>query len=377
MNAVGQLAGGVAHDFNNVLQAIIGYSDLLLANHRPTDPAFQDIMQIKQNANRAASLVRQLLAFSRRQTLRPEVLHLGEVLSDLSMLLRRLLGERVELDVRHGRDLWPVKADVNQFEQVVVNLAVNARDAMPEGGRLTIRTANVPIEEATRLAQTGMPAADYLLIEVSDTGTGMSADVMEKIFEPFFTTKEVGKGTGLGLSTVFGIVKQSGGFIYVDSTLGQGTVFRIYLPRHVPTPEEIAEAARPEEVRKPAADMTGQGTILLVEDEDPVRAVNARALTARGYTVLEAASGIEALQVMEERGPVDLVVSDVVMPEMDGPTLLRELRKRHPYLKVVFVSGYAEDAFKKNLPDGEAFNFLPKPFSLKQLVETVKQVMSG
>jgi two-component system cell cycle sensor histidine kinase/response regulator CckA len=377
MNAVGQLAGGVAHDFNNVLQAIIGYSDLLLANHRPTDPAFQDIMQIKQNANRAASLVRQLLAFSRRQTLRPEVLHLGDVLSDLSMLLKRLLGERVELEVRHGRDLWPVKADVNQFEQVVVNLAVNARDAMPDGGRVTIRTANIGVDEATRLNLTGMPAADYLLIEVSDTGTGMPADVIDKIFEPFFTTKEVGKGTGLGLSTVFGIVKQSGGFIYVDSTVGKGTTFSIYLPRHVPTPEEIAEAAKPEVVKKPAADMTGQGTILLVEDEDPVRAVNARALTARGYTVLEAASGVEALQIMEESGPVDLVVSDVVMPEMDGPTLLRELRKRHPTLKVVFVSGYAEDAFKKNLPEGEEFNFLPKPFSLKQLVETVKQVMSA
>jgi two-component system cell cycle sensor histidine kinase/response regulator CckA len=379
MNAVGQLAGGVAHDFNNVLQAIIGYSDLLLANHRPTDPAFQDIMQIKHNANRAASLVRQLLAFSRRQTLRPEVLNLTDTLSDLSMLLKRLLGERVELDLRHGRDLWPVKADVNQFEQVVVNLAVNARDAMPDGGRLGIATANVFADEARRLGRTGLPAADYVLIEVSDSGTGIPPEVMDKIFEPFFTTKEVGKGTGLGLSTVFGIVKQSGGFIYVDSAVGQGTTFRIYLPRHVPAaepaPEEKPETAA---AKQPAADLTGQGTILLVEDEDPVRAVNGRALSARGYTVLEAASGVEALQVMEEReSPVDLVVSDVVMPEMDGPTLLRELRKRYPDLKVIFVSGYAEDAFKKNLPEGEAFNFLPKPFSLKQLVETVKQTLAA
>ena len=384
MNAVGQLAGGVAHDFNNVLQAIIGYSDLLLANHRPTDPAFQDIMQIKQNANRAASLVRQLLAFSRRQTLRPEVLNLGDTLSDLSMLLRRLLGERVDLDLKLGRDLWFVKADVNQFEQVVVNLAVNGRDAMPDGGHLSIRTANVPAEEAAKLNVAGMPEADYVVVEVADTGSGIPPDVMDKIFEPFFTTKEVGKGTGLGLSTVFGIVKQSGGFIAVDSTVGQGTTFRIYLPRHVPRAEEIlAEEPKPAPgtppAKKPAAaDMTGQGTILLVEDEDPVRAVNARALTARGYTVLEAASGVEALQVIEECGaPVDLVVSDVVMPEMDGPTLLRELRKRHPNLKVVFVSGYAEDAFKKNLPDGEEFNFLPKPFSLKQLVEAVKQTIAG
>ncbi|GEO12313.1 cell cycle histidine kinase CckA [Microvirga aerophila] len=377
MNAVGQLAGGVAHDFNNVLQAIIGYSDLLLANHRPTDPSFQDIMQIKQNANRAASLVRQLLAFSRRQTLRPEVLNLNDRLYDLSMLLKRLLGERVELDLTHGRDLWFVKADVNQFEQVVVNLAVNARDAMPNGGKLAIRTANVTAAEAARLNVSGMPPADYVVVEVTDRGTGMTPDVLEKIFEPFFTTKEVGKGTGLGLSTVFGIVKQSGGFIDVDSKVGQGTTFRIYLPRHVPdVQEEKPEEAKAEAVKKPTADMTGQGTILLVEDEDPVRAVNARALTARGYTVLEAASGVEALQIIEERGaPVDLVVSDVVMPEMDGPTLLGELRKLYPDLKVIFVSGYAEDAFRKNLPEGEQFNFLPKPFSLRQLVEIVKQVI--
>jgi two-component system cell cycle sensor histidine kinase/response regulator CckA len=378
MNAVGQLAGGVAHDFNNVLQAIIGYSDLLLANHRPTDPSFQDIMQIKQNANRAASLVRQLLAFSRRQTLRPEVLNLVDRLSDLSMLLKRLLGERVELDLSHARDLWPVKADVNQFEQVVVNLAVNARDAMPNGGKLAIRTANVTAVEAARLSVPGMPPADYVVVEVSDTGIGMSAEVKEKIFEPFFTTKEVGKGTGLGLSTVFGIVKQSGGFIDVESTPGQGTTFRIYLPRHVPSADDAPEEARPEAAKKPAADLTGQGTILLVEDEDPVRAVNARALSARGYTVLEAASGVEALQIIERRGePVDLVVSDVVMPEMDGPTLLGELRKLYPDLKVIFVSGYAEDAFKRNLPEGEEFNFLAKPFSLRQLVETVKQVIAG
>ena len=379
MDTVGQLAGGIAHDFNNVLQAIIGYSDLLLANHRPTDPAFQDIMQIKQNANRAASLVRQLLAFSRRQTLRPTVIDLGEALSDLTLLLKRLLGERVELDLKHGRDLWPVMADVNQFEQVIVNLAVNARDAMPDGGKLAVRTRNVEADEVGRLALTGLPAADHVVVEVADTGTGIPPEVKEKIFEPFFTTKEVGKGTGLGLSTVFGIVKQSGGYVDVQSAVGAGTTFRIFLPRHIREPEEVVETV-PEAApaKKPAADMTGHGTILLVEDEDPVRAVNARALAARGYTVIEAASGVEALEVMDARAePVDIVVSDVVMPEMDGPTLLGELRKRHPTLKVIFVSGYAEDAFRKNLPEGEEFNFLPKPFSLKQLVETVKQTISG
>ena len=401
MNAVGQLAGGIAHDFNNVLQAIIGYSDLLLASHRPNDPAFQDIMQIKQNANRAAGLVRQLLAFSRRQTLRPEVMNVGESLSELTLLLKRLLGERVTLELKHGRDVWPVKADVNQFEQVIVNLAVNARDAMPDGGKLTVRTENVvdPGPKAATDGRGGPPAGDHVLIEVCDTGQGIPAELMEKIFEPFFTTKEIGKGTGLGLSTVFGIVKQSGGTIDVQSTVGQGTAFKIYLPRHIPAPEVIpveapalpepksqdgsvvAPSPKPAEPapapRRPATDHTGQGVILLVEDEDPVRAVNSRALSARGYTVLEAASGLEALAIVRDGDqPIDLVVSDVVMPEMDGPSLLREVRKHQPHLKVIFVSGYAEDAFRKNLPEGEAFNFLPKPFSLKQLVETVKKTMA-
>jgi two-component system cell cycle sensor histidine kinase/response regulator CckA len=382
MQAVGQLAGGVAHDFNNVLQAIIGYSDLLIAAHRPADPSFQDIMQIKQNANRAAALVRQLLAFSRRQTLRPEVIKLGDTLSDLSLLLKRLLGERVQLEQRQGRDLWPVKADVNQLEQVVINLAVNARDAMPDGGTVTISTANVDAAEVRRLDLAGLPLADHVRISVGDTGTGIPPDLLDKIFEPFFTTKELGKGTGLGLSTVFGIVKQSGGSIYVDSTPGVGTTFSIYLPRHIPEPEPVAEAlpaataeagSQAAAAKARAADLTGQGTILLVEDEDAVRAVNCRALAARGYTVLEAASGLEAIEVFEGRAePIDLVVSDVMMPEMDGPTLLKELRARDPNVKFVFVSGYAEDAFDKNLPEGERPEFLPKPFTLKQLVETVK-----
>ena len=237
MESVGQLAGGIAHDFNNVLSAIMMATDFLLNAHKPTDPSFQDIIQIKQNANRAAALVRQLLAFSRKQTLRPQVLDLGETLSDLGMLLKRLIGEKVTLEVVHGRDLWPVKVDISQFEQVIVNLAVNARDAMPDGGKLTVRTANVPADECAKFAYKGMPSADYVLVEVSDSGTGIPPDIIDKIFEPFFSTKDVGKGTGLGLSTVYGIVKQTGGFVYADSKPGE-TAFRIFLPRHIPGAEE-------------------------------------------------------------------------------------------------------------------------------------------
>ncbi|GGB37505.1 signal transduction histidine kinase [Roseibium aquae] len=378
MQAIGQLAGGVAHDFNNVLTAIIGFSDLLLASHRPTDPSFQDIMNIKQNANRAAGLVRQLLAFSRRQTLRPQKVYLNDVLADLSILLDRLLGEKVELQVVHGRDLWPVMADLNQLEQVIVNLAVNAGDAMSDGGRLIIRTTNVSEDASTKYDNTrGMPPGEYTLIEVEDTGHGIPANIMEKIFDPFFSTKEVGKGTGLGLSTVYGIVKQTGGFIFCTSEVGQGTVFRIFLPRHIPDVEEVKPPVSEAE-REKVADLTGSASILLVEDEEAVRAFAARALASRGYQVHEAGSGTEALEVMEETGGnIDLVVSDVVMPEMDGPSLLVELRKTRPDLKIIFVSGYAEDAFEENLPEDEKFFFLPKPFTLKQLATTVKEVLES
>jgi two-component system cell cycle sensor histidine kinase/response regulator CckA len=388
MELVGQLAGGIAHDFNNVLSAIMMATDFLLSAHRPTDPSFQDIMQIKQNANRAASLVRQLLAFSRKQTMRPQVLDIGEVLSDLTMLLRRLIGEKVKLDLVHGRDLWPVKVDVSQFEQVIVNLAVNARDAMASGGRLRLRTSNVTAQDSERFHAKGMPAADYVLVEVSDTGTGIPAKIVDKIFEPFFSTKEVGKGTGLGLATVYGIIKQTGGFVYVDSVEYEGATFRIFLPRHVASAQEIAAerageaeaaAAAAEPGKRAAnADLTGEGIILLVEDEEGLRQLNARGLTSRGYTVLEAGNGVEAIEVLEKYdGKVDLVVSDVVMPEMDGPTLLRELRSRNPALKIIFVSGYAEDAFQKHLPADGQFAFLAKPFTLKQLVNEVKETLAA
>ena len=375
MNAIGQLAGGVAHDFNNVLTAIIGYSDLLLANHRPTDPSFQDIMQIKQNANRAAGLVRQLLAFSRRQTLRPEVLQLGDVLAELQNMMRRLVGETINIDVKHGRDLWLVKADHNQLEQVFINLVVNARDAMPEGGAIVVRTRNVPESEVAGFGEKSLTPADYVLVDIEDKGSGIPPDVLPKIFEPFFTTKEVGKGTGLGLSTVYGIVKQTGGFIFCDSAVGRGTTFRVFLPRHKPLP--AAEFLKGEPAKSAVtSDATGHGTILLVEDEDAVRAFGARALTSRGYTVLEASSGAEGLEIATEPGQaIDLIVSDVVMPEMDGPTMFAELRKRGINVKIIFVSGYADEAFKRNLPEGADYGFLPKPFSLKGLVEEVKKNM--
>ncbi len=390
MESVGQLAGGIAHDFNNVLSAIMMATDFLLNAHKPTDPSFKDIIQIKQNANRAAALVRQLLAFSRKQTLRPQVLDLGETLSDLGMLLKRLIGEKVTFSgVVVGRDLWPVRVDISQFEQVIVNLAVNARDAMPDGGILGIRTANVAAADCGKYAYKGMPNADYVLVEVTDTGTGIPPDIMDKIFEPFFTTKEVGKGTGLGLSTVYGIVKQTGGFVYVDSA-PSNTAFRIFLPRHVAGAEDVLTQIPAADapaiagamsaaggMKAASADLTGQGTILLVEDEEGLRALNARGLSSRGYTVLEAGNGVEAIEVLEKQGDVDLVVSDVVMPEMDGPTLLKELRRRNPKLKIIFVSGYAEEAFQKNLPEQEQYEFLAKPFTLKQLVTKVKETMTG
>ena len=379
MQAVGQLAGGIAHDFNNMLTAIIGFSDFLLLNHRPTDPAFQDIMNIKQNANRAAGLVRQLLAFSRQQTLRPQVLQLGDVLSELSILLGRLLGENVELTLDQASDLWPVKANLHQFEQVVINLAVNARDAMPQGGKLAIRTANVSEQQSRELGLSHVPPGEYVMIEVRDTGSGMSEDVKRKIFEPFFSTKEIGRGTGLGLSTVYGIVKQTGGYIYAESEEGDGTAMRVYLPRYVQGAAEVdQEPAKLERKPEKPKDLTGRGTVLLVEDEDAVRSFAARALGQRGYQVLEASTGAEALEVFEGHdGDVDLVVSDVVMPEMDGPTLMKELRKDHPDLKIIFISGYAEDAFRRNLAENEEFMFLQKPFDLKQLAAAVKSALEG
>ena len=377
MQAVGQLAGGVAHDFNNLLTAMIGFCDLLLMRFKPGDPSFADIMQIKQNANRAANLVRQLLAFSRQQTLQPRILDITDVLVELSHLLRRLIGENIELKVVHGRDLGLAKVDQGQLEQVIINLAVNARDAMPGGGTLTIRTSNHTQAGSARRGAETLPAGDYVVIEVVDTGIGIPRENLERIFEPFFSTKEIGSGTGLGLSTVYGIVKQTGGFIFVDSQKGRGATFQIYLPRYQQS--DIAAAARTDPAEAPPVqDTTGTGTVMLVEDEDPVRIFGARALRNKGYNVIEARSGEAALELMGETAEkIDLLITDVVMPKMDGPDLVREVRETHPDMKVIFISGYTEDSFRQRLDSDSNIHFLPKPFSLKQLATKVKEVIDG
>jgi PAS domain S-box-containing protein len=373
MQAIGQLAGGVAHDFNNLLTAMLGFCDLLLLRTRPGDPAFGDVMQVKQNANRAANLVRQLLAFSRQQSLQPRVLDITDVLADLAHLLRRLIGENIALEFCHGRDLGLVKVDQGQLEQVVINLAVNARDAMPEGGRLTIRTERARQPASVRRGAEILPAGDYVLIEVADTGVGIPADTLARIFEPFFSTKAVGSGTGLGLSTVYGIVKQTGGFVFVDSTPGHGTMFSIYLPRHRP---EAAAPAAAEPEPALVRDLTGSGTILLVEDDDAVRMFAARALRNKGYHAIEAKSGETALAAIRNAAErIDLVITDVVMPQMDGPALVREVREIDGRIKVIFISGYAENGFRQRLGEERDIHFLPKPFNLKQLALKVKEVM--
>jgi two-component system cell cycle sensor histidine kinase/response regulator CckA len=379
MQAVGQLAGGVAHDFNNILTAILGTCDLMLMRHLPGDSDYDDIQQIRSNSNRAANLTRQLLAFSRQQTLRPQVLQLPDAVSEVSHLLHRLLGEKVRLQVKHGRNLGAVRADPGQLEQVIVNLAVNARDAMQskgdEVGTLSIETFAVSAEDVRRMGSDILPIAEYTALRVTDTGTGIQPQILSKIFEPFFTTKEVGKGTGLGLSTVYGIVKQSGGFIFADSKMGEGTSFTVYLPVHqAPAPGEAAPAAK---TRKPLTDgeLWGSGTILLVEDEAMVRAVAERALTRHGYSVVTAESGEAALEFLDKGEHIDLMISDVVMPTMDGPTTVRAARQTRPDLPILFISGYAEEQLRKSI-DIPNVSFLPKPFSVQQLAETVRDVLN-
>lgn len=378
MQAVGQLAGGVAHDFNNLLTAINGHCDLLLMRHETTDPDHADLTQIRQNANRAASLVRQMLAFSRKQTLRPKVLSLVETLAELSHLLNRLLGEKVRLHLDHEGELGLVRVDERQFEQVVMNLVVNARDAMPGGGDVRIRTSNVDLDQELRRDRAVVPPGAWVLVEVSDSGEGIPPDKIANIFEPFFTTKKVGEGTGLGLSTAYGIIKQTGGFIFADSQPGRGAVFSVWLPRLEEEGGEMPVVEREPEPRAPAAISSSSGptgVVLLVEDEAPVRSFATRALQLRGWEVIEAESAEMALEVLEDKALViDVIISDVVMPGMDGPTWVKQARLTRPDVKVIFVSGYAEDAFQRNLEGLTDFHFLPKPFSLIDLADAMANI---
>jgi two-component system cell cycle sensor histidine kinase/response regulator CckA len=372
MQAIGQLAGGVAHDFNNLLMAIFMQLDELAQRHPVGDPSYEGLNQIRQTSTRAAELVRKLLAFSRKQTVQRESLDLGELISEFEVLLRRVLPEDIALVTEYGRNLPIVRADRGQLETAVMNLVVNARDAIRSHGGSTvrIRAARVSAAEAQALGYPD-PQGEQAMIEVSDDGAGIPADVLDKIFDPFFTTKPVGEGTGLGLATVYGIVKQSDGWISVDSRPAQGAAFRIFLPVHVPA---MAAPAPPRPARPAARDLSGAGRILFVEDEDAVRSVAAKLLRARGYEVIEAASGEEALDLAEAHaGEIDLMISDVVMPGMQGPELLRAARDYLAGAPVMFISGYAEAEFS-NLLEGEAnVSFLAKPIDIKTLAERVKQ----
>ncbi len=375
MQAIGQLAGGVAHDFNNLLTAISGYCDLLLLRHDEGDPSFGDLVQISQNSNRAASLVSQLLAFSRKQNLQPETLDLRETISDLSHLLNRLLGEMVTLSVVNHENLSRVRADKRQLEQVLMNLVVNARDAMDASGEVTIETENLHLEQDLSRDRAVVEKGDYVSIKVSDNGPGIPAASLAKIYEPFFTTKKAGEGTGLGLSMVYGIVKQTGGFIFVDSAPGQGCQFQILLP---------ANNEQSRIVRKVPQDLNTDrlapvsGMVLLVEDEAPVRTFAARALRLRGFDVTEAQNGEEALELLKDKQfDVDMFVTDVIMPGLDGPAWVREAQKERPDTRVIFVSGYAEESFGDRQALIAHSVFLPKPFSLNDLTDTVQRHMGS
>ncbi len=376
MQAIGQLAGGIAHDFNNLLTAMIGYCDLLLGKYKPTDQPFSDIMQIKQNANRASNLVRQLLAFSRQQSLQPKVMNVAGMLVDLESLLSRLLGAKIELAITYSRDVGCIKVDQVQFEQVIINLIVNARDSMPNGGELKINVENFYNEKQRFFRGDEMPAGAYVAISISDTGSGIPEDIINRIFDPFFSTKEKGHGTGLGLSTVYGIVKQTGGCINVNSSVGEGTTFTLYFPICECRCEVQENQVYHETIVH--ADLTGNGKILLVEDEDAVRVFCARALRDKGYSVIEAQNGESALEFIKSDGTsIDLMITDVVMPKMDGPTLIRYVSDFAPKMRVIFISGYTEDNFRQSLADDNtSIHFLQKPFSLNDLATKVKEIMS-
>ena len=376
MEAVGRLAGGIAHDFNNVLTAVRSYSEFLLEDLEASDPHRDDVEEINKAANRAAALVRQLLAFSRQQVLQPRALDLNATVGDLAPMLGRLLGANVRLEVRLESPLGVVFADPGQLEQVLVNLAVNARDAMPRGGALTVETTNVQLDESHTSSGVTLAAGAYILLAVSDTGVGMDSDTQAHVFDPFFTTKEVGHGTGLGLATVYGIVKQSGGYVWVYSELGQGTTFKIYLPRA----DATIDVAEPERDATLDSDLAwSTATVLLVEDDSAVRAAARRALLRAGYSLLEASDGAEALALCTAIGgpTIDLVVTDLVMPEMGGLELGAELRARRPGIRILYMSGYTRDAMRRQRVLEPGASFLEKPFTPQAFVRSVRAALAG
>ncbi len=371
MEAVGRLAGGVAHDFNNLLTAILGYGSLLASRFPPDAPGREEVDEILRASERAAALTRQLLAFSRRQVLEPVVLSVNELIANLEKMLGRLIGEDVNLVTRLHMGLGNVRADPGQLEQVIMNLVVNARDAMPNGGKLTIETANADLDESYAQGHVTVQPGHYVMVAVSDTGTGMDAETQARAFEPFFTTKEKGKGTGLGLSTVYGIVKQSGGNIWVYSEPGKGTTFKVYLPR---VEETVAQGPTRSGDSLPAA---ATETVLLVEDDPSIRTLAKRVLEERGYRVLEADSGKDALErVHREKGPIHLLLTDLVMPDMGGTELASRLQDKHPTIRVLFMSGYTDDGVVRNglLESGRAF--LQKPFTPTMLVRKIRDVLA-
>ncbi len=384
MQAIGQLAGGIAHDFNNILTGIIGFCDLLLLQHSASDPSFGDIIQIQQNAKRGSNLVRQLLAFSRRQTLQPKIIDVNSTIANLYEMIKRLIGENIKFNIYYGRDLGAVRADQGQLEQVILNLAVNASAAMEKGGELTIRTFNQKIDSLNSTPQDmfspdkeAIEHGNYVVIEVIDTGCGMTSDTTEKIFDPFFSTKDIASGTGLGLSTVYGIIKQTEGYIYVASKVNHGTKFSIFLPMVYISDENLREEDSEEIERPVVSEIKGNGIILLIEDEDSVREFISKALKRKGFDVIEASIGSEALEIISKKSQhIDLIITDVIMPEVSGPEIVKEALIHRPNINVIFISGYAEDAFLKsddiNIED---FHFLPNPFTLNELGNKVQSVL--
>jgi PAS domain S-box-containing protein len=370
MEAVGQLAGGVAHDFNNILTAILGYADLLAADLPAADKRLDDVGEIRKAAHRATALTRQLLAFSRKQVLEPRVLGLNELVDNMDKMLRPILGENVELRAAPAADLHAVRADPNQMEQVILNLAINARDAMPKGGKLTIETANVELDEEYAARHVTVVPGHYVMLAVGDTGTGMDEATQKRIFEPFFTTKEAGRGTGLGLSTVYGIVKQSGGSIWVYSEVGKGTTFKIYLPAVDAPADDLSKAAAP------ARDLSGSETVLVVEDDEQLLHLAERSLTARGYTVLAAYRGATALKISRRhRGTIHVLLTDVTIPDMDGRALAGTLRAERPEMRLLYMSGYADQAIVHHGVLDAAVAYLPKPFTTEAIARRVREVL--